>query len=174
HWQQAVGRGSSPYLNLACDRFRLTGGNIRRAARLATTSANLAGREQIELADIQEATRLLNHQVLDMLATRLTTEGDWNSLAIRNETMRELQNLERRCSHRERLCDSVSALPAQQMNSGVRALFNGPSGTGKTLAARVVASILRKDLYRLDLSSVVNKYIGETEKNLSRLFARAE
>ena len=109
-----------------------------------------------------------------MLATRLTTEGDWNSLAIRNETMRELQNLERRCSHRERLCDSVSALPAQQMNSGVRALFNGPSGTGKTLAARVVASILRKDLYRLDLSSVVNKYIGETEKNHSRLFARAE
>jgi SpoVK/Ycf46/Vps4 family AAA+-type ATPase len=57
---------------------------------------------------------------------------------------------------------------------GVRALFTGPSGTGKTLAARVLASVLQMDLYRVDLSSVVNKYIGETEKNLNRLFTRAE
>ena len=60
------------------------------------------------------------------------------------------------------------------MNCGVRALFSGPSGTGKTLAARLLASSLRMDLYRLDLSTVVNKYIGETEKSLNRLFARAE
>jgi SpoVK/Ycf46/Vps4 family AAA+-type ATPase len=56
----------------------------------------------------------------------------------------------------------------------VRALFSGPSGTGKTLAARLLASALQKDLYRLDLSSVVNKYIGETEKNLDQVFAHAE
>ncbi len=56
----------------------------------------------------------------------------------------------------------------------MRALFRGPSGTGKTLAARVLASVLQKDLYRVDLSSIVNKYIGETEKNLNRLLSRAE
>jgi len=56
----------------------------------------------------------------------------------------------------------------------VRALFHGPSGTGKTLAAQLLAASLQMDLYRLDLSMVVNKYIGETEKNLDRIFARAE
>ena len=61
-----------------------------------------------------------------------------------------------------------------QLNSGVRALFTGPSGTGKTLAARVLASALGMDLYRLDLSTVVNKYIGETEKNLNQVFSHAE
>jgi len=56
----------------------------------------------------------------------------------------------------------------------VRALFSGPSGTGKTLAAQLLAAELQMDLYRLDLSAVVNKYIGETEKNLDQVFARAE
>src|SRR5262249_699205 len=54
------------------------------------------------------------------------------------------------------------------------ALFNGPSGTGKTLAAKILAAVLSMDIYRLDLASVVNKYIGETEKNLSQLLARAQ
>jgi SpoVK/Ycf46/Vps4 family AAA+-type ATPase len=57
---------------------------------------------------------------------------------------------------------------------GVRALFQGPSGTGKTLAAKLLAAELGMDLYRLELSSVVSKYIGETEKNLSQVFALAE
>ena len=60
------------------------------------------------------------------------------------------------------------------MNRGVRALFEGPSGTGKTLAARVLAAELGRDLYRVDLSQVVSKYIGETEKNLRRVFDAAE
>ena len=64
----------------------------------------------------------------------------------------------------------LDAVPAV----GVRALFTGPSGTGKTLAARLLAARLQKDLYRLDLSAVVNKYIGETEKNLNRVFEAAE
>src|SRR5207237_7352969 len=59
-------------------------------------------------------------------------------------------------------------------SSDLRALFSGPSGTGKTLAARLLAASLKMDLYRLDLSSVVNKYIGETEKNLNQVFSRAE
>src|SRR5690606_31592589 len=57
---------------------------------------------------------------------------------------------------------------------GVRALFSGSSGTGKTLAARILATELGMDLYRVDLSAVVNKYIGETEKNLHRVLSRAE
>ncbi len=87
-----------------------------------------------------------------------------------DRTREELTLLELRCRHREQLGTGLEAV----RNAGVRALLTGPSGTGKTLAARVLASALELDLYRLDLSTVVNKYIGETEKNLDRVFARAE
>ena len=63
-----------------------------------------------------------------------------------------------------------SARPWAHLNPGVRALFSGPSGTGKTLAARLLAAVLQMDLYRLDLSAVVNKYIGETGKELNQVF----
>jgi len=100
--------------------------------------------------------------------------GDWRDLAVGDETARELELLESRCRHRERLHESVGAALGTQLTPGVRALFTGPSGTGKTLAARLLASTLGKELYALDLSTVVNKYLGETEKNLDAVFSRAE
>jgi SpoVK/Ycf46/Vps4 family AAA+-type ATPase len=148
------------------ERFRITSGNIHRVARLAESYAALARRTDITLADAQRATRSLNRQMLDALAIRLSASGDWSQLAVGGETRRELESLVSRCRHRERL--------QSQADAGVRALFSGPSGTGKTLAARLLASTLQMDVYRLDLSSVVNKYIGETEKNLNLILSRAE
>jgi SpoVK/Ycf46/Vps4 family AAA+-type ATPase len=136
--------------------------------------AHLAGREHVAPADVRDATRALNRQVLDTLTVRLETSGDWSQLAVGEPTWRELQGLESRCRQRERLRDVVGSGFGEQMNMGVRAMFVGPSGTGKSLAARLLAAALGRDLYRLDLSAVVNKYIGETEKNLERAFARAE
>ena len=78
-----------------------------------------------------------------------------------------------RCRHRETL-PGAAGLAGKAMGVGVRALFTGPSGTGKTLAARLLASELRLDAYRVDLASVVNKFIGETEKNLNRVLTLAE
>jgi hypothetical protein len=174
HWQQVLG-GDAPYdLDKICNRFRLSGGNIWRAAKIANANAALSGRDRLTVLDVREAGRALNRQSLDTLATYVPGVGDWNCLSIRAQTLQELNSLEMRCANRESLLDSLSASPIHQMNAGVRALFSGPSGTGKTLAARVLSSVLQKDLYRLDLSTVVNKYIGETEKNLSRIFARAE
>jgi len=80
----------------------------------------------------------------------------------------------RRCRCRETLHTRVGPALEHQLRPGVRGLFQGPSGTGKTLAARLLASVLKMDLYRVDLGSVVNKYIGETEKNLGRIFSLAE
>jgi SpoVK/Ycf46/Vps4 family AAA+-type ATPase len=74
----------------------------------------------------------------------------------------------------ERLPDALPEIFGSQLGAGVRALFTGPSGTGKSMAARLLAAGLGKDLYRLDLSAVVNKYLGETEKNLERALSRAE
>jgi hypothetical protein len=174
HWQRGLGAHATPELEAISERFRLTGGNIRRAAKLAAAYAALAGRTGVTIADVQQASRALNRQMLDTLAVRINTTGDWTHLAAGAETFAELRNLESRCRHRERLPEHVGEALGGQLNAGVRALFSGASGTGKTLAARLLAASLQMDLYRLDLSTVVNKYIGETEKNLNQIFALAE
>jgi SpoVK/Ycf46/Vps4 family AAA+-type ATPase len=136
--------------------------------------AALDGRTAVTLADVQQASRAANRQTLDALAACVPTSGGWDHLVVNDQTLAELANLESRCRHRERLPVAVGAALGAQLNAGVRALFSGPSGTGKSLAARLLAAELQMDLYRVDLSTVVNKYIGETEKNLSQIFARAE
>jgi ATP-dependent 26S proteasome regulatory subunit len=170
HWQRACNESKLRDPDGVSERFRITSGNIHRVARLAESYAALAKRTEITLADAQRATRSLNRQILDALAIRLSASGDWTQLAVGGETRRELENLVSRCRHREHLQSQVGA----KASAGVRALFSGPSGTGKTLAARLLASTLQMDVYRLDLSSVVNKYIGETEKNLNLILSRAE
>ncbi len=174
HWQQSSAARPVNELDAICERFRMTSGNIRRTAALAQSYAALADRPEVVLADVQEASRALNRQALETLAQHVPTTGDWSHLAVAEETLRELVNLESRCRHREHLHMAVGVALSTQLNTGVRALLTGPSGTGKTLAARLLASVLQKDLYRLDLSAVVNKYIGETEKSLNQVLARAE
>lgn len=173
-WERSFAAHAYNDLDNICERYRLTSGYIHRTAGLALTNAMLEGRETITSTDVQQATRALNRQALDTLATRIEAVGEWGSLAVKAETMQELSNLESRCRHRERLQAVVGQSLRGQLNTGVRALFHGSSGTGKTLAARVLASVLKMDLYRLDLASVVNKYIGETEKCLNQIFSRAE
>ncbi len=174
HWHHALDSCPVTELEGISERFRMTAGNLRRAAGLARSYAALTTREAITSGDVQQAARALNRQALDTLAEHVVATGDWRHLAAREETLRELMGLELRCRHREQLAASLAAGNGLPANCGVRALFRGPSGTGKTLAARLLAAVLQRDLYRLDLSSVVNKYIGETEKNLDRVLSRAE
>jgi hypothetical protein len=175
HWRQSLGARAREDLEEISESFRLTGGNIRRAARLAKVYAALERRgDDMRLPDVRQAARALSRETLETLAARVETVGDWSHLAACADTLEELRDLESRCRNRERLPGEVGACLGTQMNHGVRALFGGASGTGKTLAARLLAASLGKDLYRLDLSTVVNKYIGETEKNLNQVFARAE
>ncbi|HVF43556.1 MAG TPA: ATP-binding protein [Pyrinomonadaceae bacterium] len=174
HWERALGAEACDEMDEIGARFRLTGGHITRAAGLARAYAGLRGRERVTASDVHEATRALNREALNTLATPVSTTGDWSHLSVSAETREALRDLESRCRHRESLPGLVGAMLGRQLNRGVRALFNGASGTGKTLAARMLAGALQSDLYRLDLSAVVNKYIGETEKNLNQVFALAE
>jgi hypothetical protein len=174
HWRQGLNGNPVADLDEISRRFRMTSGHIHRAAGLACDQAALTDRPQVTLADVCQASRTLNRQALDTLATRLTPAGDWGQLAVAAETMRELVDLEARCRYREALPTAVGSALAMGLSPGVRALFTGPSGTGKTLAARLLAGAVPMDLYRVDLSAVVNKYIGETEKNLNQLFTLAE
>ncbi len=155
-------------------RFLLTGGLIHRAAPLARARAALDGREAISEEDVRLGARTLNRQALETLATPLEPAGGWGDLVLGAATTAELRSLESRCRVRELLGGQAGAAFAHGLNRGVRALFGGPSGTGKTLAARALAAALGMDLYRVDLAAVVNKYIGETERNLNQVLSRAE
>ena len=173
-WERALNGHAGEDLPAIVERFLLPLGNLSRAAGLAVGYAALERRERVTAEDVQLACRSLNRQKLDTLAQRLEVGGGWGDLVVNDSTAAELAELEQRCRHRERLTAHLGAGFRNSVNRGVRALFNGPSGTGKTLAAKVLAAVLRSDVYRVDLASVVNKYIGETEKNLSQLLARAE
>ena len=173
-WKRALnGRAAAGICEIA-SAVCLPGRYIRQCARLAADYAAIERRPEIAISDIRQAARAINRQALDTLASRIDGPASWAQLIVDEATLQELRVLENRCRHRERLAAAFQPYIPGGMNRGVRTLFEGPSGAGKTLAARVLASELGLDLYRVDLAAVVNKYIGETEKNLSRVLSRAE
>jgi len=109
---------------------------------------------------------------LEEFAERLSPAGRWKALALPASDCQRLRELANRVKHRPEAAAGVRESAGR--TPGVSALFTGPSGTGKTLAAGVIANELGLALYRIDLSTLVSKYIGETEKNLARIFDAAD
>ncbi|MFL5628558.1 MAG: ATP-binding protein [Ktedonobacteraceae bacterium] len=173
-WQATTVPVQPTVLDEIVTRFLLTGGHIHRTASLSQAYATLENRQQITLSDVQQATRALNRQALETLATPLEPTNGFVDLVVGAATSHELQSLQARCHRREVLREHAGPAFSHNLTRGVRAMFSGPSGTGKTLAARVLAATLQMDLYRVDLAAVVNKYIGETERNLNQVLSRAE
>jgi hypothetical protein len=173
-WRDGGLRASPADLDEIVERFLLTPGNIRRAAPLAQAVAASQGRSQVVPSDVRAATGTLSRQVLETLATHLRPLDDVAPPVLGPVAAAELATLLSLCRHRERLPGRTGAAISSTMNRGVRALFSGPSGTGKTLAARYVGAQLGLDVYRIDLAAVVSKYIGETERNLDQVLGRAE
>ena len=142
------------------------------AARLGPASSGDAA--QLTEALVRQATRQGSHGALGTLAQWLPDLVPDAALVV-SPTLRDaLDALRRRCERREGLADALGPSARTRYRPGVRALLVGASGTGKTLAVGWLASQLGLPLYRVDLASVSSKYIGETEKNLAQLFARAE
>lgn len=111
---------------------------------------------------------------LAALAERLRPGVGWDDIVLPEQELVLLRQIAEQVAHRGTVYDTWGFGDKVTRGLGVSVLFSGPSGTGKTMAAEVLANHLRLDLYRIDLSAVVSKYIGETEKNLSRLFDAAE
>jgi hypothetical protein len=109
---------------------------------------------------------------IDFPAEYIETEMEWGDLVLHPKTMRQIHEVEHWIKHNDTVMHEWGM--RKKIKPGYRALFYGPPGTGKTLAATVLGKHTGKDVYRIDLSRVVSKYIGETEKNLSRLFGKAE
>lgn len=111
---------------------------------------------------------------MDAMAERITPRATWDDLILPEPQMETLHQLVSQSRHRLAVYEGWGFAAKGRRGLGLCALFSGPSGTGKTLAAEVLAHELKLDLYRIDLSCVVSKYIGETEKNLRQVFDAAE
>ena len=118
--------------------------------------------------------RDLTRVSLDSLAQRLEPKATWNDLVLADEPMNLMRQIASQIRDRHKVYDEWGFARTMNRGFGISALFSGESGTGKTMAAEVIANDLQLNLYRIDLSSVVSKYIGETEKNLRKLFDAAE
>jgi len=149
-------------------------GRIAELSQLAQREAQLHQREQPQIADIRRAAWEAEAGLLGTLAQPIKAEIPDEALVLSRTVTEELQQLLTRCRCRENLDDELGVTIKARYQPGVRSLLVGPSGTGKTLVAGWLATKLGLPLYRVDLASVVSKYIGETEKNLATLLARAE
>lgn len=154
--------------------FRHSAARIQGLTRAGRFQAALDGRDEVTAQDIALAGRVGAAADLGTLAQLLPdTIGD-DALVLPAPLRMELESLLRRCLGRDTLADGLGPAVRARHKPGVRALLYGASGTGKTLAVGWLATRLGLPLYRVDLASVTSKYIGETEKNLAQLFARAE
>ncbi len=123
---------------------------------------------------LHQACRVASRRRLDNLAARISSSVGWDDLVVPAHTAKALREITAQLRHRARVYETWGFGARSERGLGISALFHGDSGTGKTLAAEIIANELALDLYRVDLSRVVSKYIGETEKNLRRVFDAAE
>lgn len=158
------------------DLFRFSRRTISATVSLACAQAEAGGSavfaETRKLAGgaLIAASRHISRNRLSRLARRIETNFDWESLVLPANCLGQLRELANQMGGRSRVYEDWQYAAAQTAGRGIHALFAGPPGTGKTMAASVLANTLGLELYRIDLSSIVSKYIGETEKNLSRIF----
>jgi hypothetical protein len=145
---------------------------VQRAVGAARTSAQLRN-GQITADDLRRGVRAQNAAGLERLARRIEPEVDWDDLVLAPNVRRALVELAARARHRDTVLAEWRMRRGGGRGRGVTALFAGDSGTGKTMSAEVIAGDLGLDLYTVNLATVVDKYIGETEKNLERIFAEA-
>ena len=157
---------------LAAD-FRLTADEIADAAAVARNRARMGGR-RASADDVFTAARTRVRVATSTLAQRIEPTRERGELVLPDDTAAQLEEMRHQIVERHRVLDEWGFGRRHPRGRGVSALFAGPSGTGKTTAAENIALALRLDLLKIDLSGVVSKYIGETEKNLQRIFTEAE
>lgn len=153
--------------------FHLNPEQILRASRAARLQAEASG-AAVGRAQLRAGARAQNAAGLERLARRVEPQVGWADLVLPPDVLEHLRELAARARHRDLVLDAWGMGRASSRGRGVTALFAGESGTGKTLSAEVIAADLGLDLYVIDLSTVVDKYVGETEKNLERVFVEAD
>jgi len=171
-WRNALGPQSvslNGKLDLLVSQFDLGASGIRAASMNAQL-----GESPAEWVGLWDACRMQARPRLDDLAQRIRPVATWEQLVVPDAQRTTLREIAAHVRQRHQVYENWGFAGQGARGLGISALFAGTSGTGKTMAAEVLANELRLDLYRIDLSQVVSKYIGETEKNLRRVFDAAE
>jgi hypothetical protein len=173
-WQELLGGaaiGVNGHMNALLSQFNLSTPAIRASVQQALRS----GADGEALAtELWDAGRSQARPRLEDLAQRIDPVATWDDLVLPVGEKSLLHEIAAHVAHRAIVYETWGFASISSRGLGISVLFAGASGTGKTMAAEILANALRLDLYRIDLSSVVSKYIGETEKNLRRVFDAAE
>jgi hypothetical protein len=187
-WEEVLGSAAielDGQLDQLVSQFNMDAHSIHAVSLLASTSEPVeslngnTGDESgsssaISLEPLWEACRAQGRSRLDDLAQRIPPVSSWDDIVLPNAQRQVLRDIAAHVRQRAKVYEDWGFAAKGSRGLGISALFAGASGTGKTMAAEVLANELRLDLYRIDLSQVVSKYIGETEKNLRRVFDAAE
>jgi AAA+ superfamily predicted ATPase len=157
-------------------KFRLSVDGVRDAVVSANGIARWREPQapQVRIEDLYAAARTRSTPILNDLARKITPHYKWDDIVLPDDTREQLREMCAFVEHKHQVYDVWGFDKKLAMGKGLMALFAGNSGTGKTMAADVIAATLSLDLYKIDLSTVVSKYIGETEKNLKTIFQEAE
>ena len=151
--------------------FELTQGEMEAAL---ATARSLADGAAPTADQVYEGCSAQSAGGLSELAEELEPDAGWDDIELPADTMRELRTVAAHVTNRGRIYHEWGFAERFSRGTGVVALFSGASGTGKTMAAEILAAAVGMRLFKIDLSSVVSKYIGETEENLERIFTEAE
>jgi hypothetical protein len=171
-WTEMLGADAPESPAQLASQFNLNLPNLRQLAGLAHAEAASAPKSSLA-EKIWSVCCASERPRLDALAQRLEPKMTWDDLVLPESEMKLLRQIAAQVAQRNKVYNDWGFARKMNRGFGISALFEGDSGCGKTMAAEVIANGLRLNLYRIDLSAVVNKYIGETEKNLRRLFDSA-
>jgi SpoVK/Ycf46/Vps4 family AAA+-type ATPase len=171
-WEAAIGADDTDSPARLAGQFSLNLSDIRHITQLARSEMK-AGEDSLS-ERIWDTCRARVRPRLDSLAQHLEPKATWDDIVLPDDELGPLHQIAAQVSQRSKVYGEWGFGRKMNRGLGISALFAGESGTGKTMAAEVIANELRLNLYRIDLSAVVSKYIGETEKNLRRLFDAAE
>ncbi|BAI94401.1 ATP-binding protein [Arthrospira platensis] len=177
YWEEHLGEGTTHlngHLQRVTAQFNLPSPAII-AVCTATASQGISPEDTETFIDhLWDACRLQARPRMEDMAQRIEVKATWADLVLPSAQMQVLETMAAHLRQRSQVYENWGFGKKSDRGLGISALFAGPSGTGKTTAAEVLAQALRLDLYKIDLSSVISKYIGETEKNLRRVFDAAE
>ncbi|MBB3178415.1 ATP-binding protein [Variovorax sp. Sphag1AA] len=173
-WIDLLGEEREPLASRLASQFNF---NLPQIASMAR-SAGLSDESDPRDADVDTvlwtACRQSAHSKMDLLSQRIQPKVDWDDIVLPEDAMSLLHQIVAQVALRRKVYGDWGFERKMSRGLGLSALFHGESGTGKTMAAEVISNALALDLYRIDLSAVISKYIGETEKNLQRIFDAAE
>jgi len=176
YWDKNTPLEKDVDLNNFASKFRLTGGQIRNVAINARNMARMRepGHQIVTAQDLSLFCRNESREVLHELARKIQPKYSWQDIVLPPDLFEQLQEIYNYIKQYYKVYSDWGFEKKLTLGKGLNALFSGPSGTGKTMAAEIIAHELQLDLYKIDLSTVVSKYIGETEKNLSLIFKEGQ